>query len=161
MKMTHGSALAATLFTGAIFGFFYAFQCSVMWGLDAAAPRAALEAMRAINEAVRNLVFFPAFFLTPFLLALAAFLFWREAARQPALWFALAAVIYLLGGLVLTTLVNVPMNEELGALTLPTDEAELRVIWENYSPRWQLFNLIRTIASGAALLCAAIGLLKA
>lgn len=161
MISAHSAAVFATVLTGAIFGFFFAFWCCVMWGLDAIAPSSAIEAMRAINTAVRNAAFFPAFFLTPFALGLAAMLFHRAGAAPSALWFAAAAVLYLVTALALTRAYNVPMNNELAALTLPESEADLRATWEAYSPRWQLFNLIRTIASGAALLCAAIGLLKA
>ncbi len=63
------SATVAVLLTGAIFGFFYAWVCSTMWGLDDADPRVAIAAMQAMNASVRNAVFFPAFFLTPVALA--------------------------------------------------------------------------------------------
>lgn len=61
--------LIATLLSGAIFGFFYAWVCSTMWGLDAADPRVAISAMQAMNASVRNIVFAPAFFGTPVALA--------------------------------------------------------------------------------------------
>ena len=64
--------LASLLLAAAIFGFFYAWVCSTMWGLDAAAPEIAIKAMQAMNASVRNAVFFPAFFLTPIVLALTA-----------------------------------------------------------------------------------------
>ena len=52
-----------------------------MWGLDDADPRVAIAAMQAMNGSVRNAVFFPAFFLTPVVLGLAAALAWRERRR--------------------------------------------------------------------------------
>jgi hypothetical protein len=57
-------SIASIVFCGAIFGFFYAWVCSTMWGLDQADPRVAIAAMKAMNASVRNAVFFPAFFLT-------------------------------------------------------------------------------------------------
>ena len=62
------TAWVGVLFAGAIFGFFYAWVCSTMWGLDEADPRVAIAAMQAMNASVRNAVFFPAFFLTPVVL---------------------------------------------------------------------------------------------
>ena len=53
-------AALALLHSGAIFGFFYAWICSTMWGLDAADPNVAISAMQAMNASVRNLVFVPA-----------------------------------------------------------------------------------------------------
>lgn len=161
MAIANTTALVALILTGAIFGFFFAYVCSAMWGLDAADPRVAIPAMQEINAAVQNLAFFPTFFLTPAVLGLAAVLYRAQGAGEPAAWFAVAALVYLLGGLVLTVMANVPMNTELAALETPESLEEARAIWEGYSPRWQLFNLLRTIASGVALLCVGVGLLKA
>ena len=63
---------AAVLLSAAIFGFFYAWVCSTMWGLDAADPRVAIPAMQAMNASVRNVVFAPAFFGTGVAALLAA-----------------------------------------------------------------------------------------
>ncbi len=159
--LTKATALTATLFVGAIFGFFYAYVCSAMWGLDVVDPRVAIPAMQGINNVVRNAAFFPAFFLTPVLLLAAGLLFRGQGDGGPAAWFVAAALAYFFGGLVLTAAVNVPMNNALGELSVPENLEEARAIWEAYSPRWQLYNLLRTVASGVALLLAAIGLLKA
>ena len=160
-NLTQTTALIATLFTGAIFGFFYAYVCSAMWGLDVVDPRIAIPAMQGINDVVRNAVFFPAFFLTPVLLLVAGLLYRGQGASGPAAWFVAAALVYFLGGLALTAAVNVPMNNALGALSVPENLEDAQTIWDVYSPRWQLYNLLRTVASGVALLLAAIGLLKA
>lgn len=50
------------LLFGAIFGFFYAWICSTMWGLDTLDANSAIAAM---NISVRNGVFMPAFLGTP------------------------------------------------------------------------------------------------
>ena len=75
---------ASILLCGAIFGFFYAWVCSTMWGLDQADPRVAIAAMQAMNASVRNIVFFPAFFLTPVVLALTALALFLSRQRQAA-----------------------------------------------------------------------------
>ena len=67
-------AFAGLLLAGGIFGFFYAWICSTMWGLDAADPRVAIAAMQAMNASVRNAVFAPAFFGTGPVLLLAGVL---------------------------------------------------------------------------------------
>lgn len=67
-----GLSVASIVFCGAIFGFFYAWVCSTMWGLDQADPRVAIAAMQAMNASVRNWAFFPAFFLTPVVLVVTA-----------------------------------------------------------------------------------------
>jgi len=126
-------AVAAIVCCAAIFGFFYAWVCSTMWGLGTIDPRAAIEAMQGMNASVRNVVFFPAFFLTPVLLAVVGVLMHRSQRRGPARWFYAAAVVYAVGGLLLTMAVNVPMNDDLATVQIPTDIAAAATIWDEYS----------------------------
>lgn len=116
-----GLSVTSIVFCGAIFGFFYAWVRSTMWGLDQADPRVAIEAMQAMNASVRNAVFFPAFFLTPVVLGLTAAAMRFSGRKSPALWFAAATLVYLTSGLFLTLAVNVPMNEALAAIPVPKD----------------------------------------
>ena len=109
--MLYGLSFLSLILAGAIFGFFYAWVCSTMWGLDAADPRVAINAMQAMNASVRNAVFAPAFFGTPVVLFLTAIVAAFEGNRAAAFAFAAAGLVYLLGGLALTVAVNVPMNE--------------------------------------------------
>lgn len=145
-------ALLALLFFGAIFGFFFAWVCSTMWGLDAANPVVAVAAMQAMNEAVRNAVFFPAFFLTPVVGALTAYVAWRGGYRTACGAFLAASLVYAVGAFLPTATVNVPMNEALAAQG-PVESVERAAeIWAAYSPDWQWWNTARTLASGVALL---------
>ncbi len=149
-------ALPALLLNGAIFGFFYAWVCSTMWGLDALPPETAIAAMQAMNASVRNAVFAPAFFGTgPVLLMTAAWAWGRGSGRAAAL-FAAAGAVYLLGAVLPTALINVPMNEALARVD--PGGAQAAAVWAAYSPRWQAWNLARTVASGLALALAGLAL---
>ena len=152
-------ALLSLLFVAAIFGFFYAYSVSAMWGLDVVSPKAAIEAMQGINAVVRNAAFFPAFFLTPVLLAATAWVALRNAAKPAAIAFGLAALVYFLGGLILTMLVNVPLNEALAIVAIPDDLAEAAKIWADYTAPWQVWNHIRAVLSGVAVLLTGVGIL--
>lgn len=152
--------VTAIVFTGAIFGLFYAWVCTTMWGLDDADPRVAIEAMQAMNASVRNGVFAPAFFGTPFVLGYAALAARRDGRGNSARLFGAGAVVYLIGGLVLTMVANVPMNENLAAVVVPDSLQAAEAVWNDYSPTWQLFNTIRTVACGISLVLAAIGLAR-
>jgi len=151
-------ATASLLLSGAIFGFFYAWICSTMWGLDAMDPRGAIAAMQAMNASVRNAVFAPAFFGTPVVLFVTGALALVLGIRAAGLAFLAAGAVYLLGGMVLTITVNVPMNAALAEVHIPDSREAAAEIWAAYSPRWQVFNVLRTVASGLALLLAGIGL---
>lgn len=143
-----------------MFGFFYAWVCSTMWGLDAADAEVAIAAMQAMNASVRNPVFAPAFFGTPVVLAAAALAAWRMGERPAALLFAAAGLVYILGAMVPTVAVNVPLNEALAAVELPLGGERAREIWQSYSAPWQAWNAVRAVAAGAALLLAGWGVLR-
>ena len=158
LRPSRYAAYVSLVLTGAIFGFFYAWVCSTMWGLDAADPRVAIAAMQEMNASVRNAVFFPAFFLTPVALTITSFLAWRVHRRRAAGYFLIAAAVYLVGGLGLTMAINVPMNEDLARTAVPSSLAQARQVWDDYSDRWQIWNTVRTVCSGLSLVLAAIGL---
>lgn len=151
MPLLYAFSLLSLLSSGAIFGFFYAWVCSTMWGLDAANPALAIGAMQAMNASVRNVVFAPAFFGTPFILIATAMLAWFARMKAASLIFAIAGLLYLSGGIILTMTVNVPMNEALAIVTIPQNAGEAQRIWENYSGPWQFWNMIRTFVSGITL----------
>ena len=130
-------------------------------GLDAADPRVAIEAIQAMNASVRNMVFAPAFFGTPFVLFATAFAPLKVGTQSAALSFGSGGLLYLLGRLILTMAVNVPMNEALADVLIPETIEAARDIWAGYSPRWQTFNILRTFASGGTLALARLGLFHA
>lgn len=153
-------AFLALLAAGAVFGFFFAWVCSTMWGLDSADPRVAIEAMQAMNASVRNPVFALAFFGTPVFLAAAASVAWAARARRSALYIGLACALYLAGGLALTMMANVPLNEALAAVRIPPDAAAARTIWADYSADWQLWNIARTVVCAVVLLLVGAAFLR-
>lgn len=148
------------LSTGAIFGFFYAWACSTIRGLDAADPSTAIAAMQAMNASVRNVVFAPAFFGTPVLLLTTAVLARQSGRRVSARAFLAAALVYLSGGLAPTALVNVPMNQALADIPWPLDPGEAQAVWSAYSEPWQAWNAVRACASGLALMLTGYGLFQ-
>ncbi len=153
-------AVLVLLWPGAMFGFFFAWTCSTMWGLDRADPNVAIAAMQAMNESVRNWIFAPAFFGTPAVLACAAMVASRSTQRKAAICLALACIIYVLGAMLPTFMVNVPLNEDLALLSLPFDTAAARDAWQSYSGTWQGWNLVRTVAAGVVLALTGLGLVN-
>ncbi len=142
----------------AIFGFFYAYACSAMWGLDVIDARAAIEAMNGINTVVRNAVFAPAFFGPIPMGIIGVILLWLVRLKRPALWFAFAVLTYICGAFLVTMSVSVPMNRELLSMPIPADLQDATKIWGDYSGAWQFWNWVRTGFSGLALVFASIGI---
>ncbi len=159
MRLLQACSALSLILAAAMFGFFYAWVCSTMWGLDAADPRVAIAAMQAMNASVRNAVFAPVFFGAAPLVLLTAALGYGKGARMTGAWFAAAGVL-LAASVVLTAAVNVPMNEALAVLEVPADRATGAAIWADYSPRWQVWNITRTVLSGAGVLFLGLGLMR-
>ena len=150
----------ALLFSGAIFGFFYAWVCSTMWGLDAADPNVAIAAMQAMNASVRNLVFAPAFWGTPIVLMVTALVAWKSGEGRAALIFGAGGVLYVMGAMVPTVTVNVALNETLALVEPPLDSARAETVWQAYSIPWQRWNAVRTVVSGITLVLTGLGILN-
>ena len=153
-------AALALLHSGAMFGFFYAWVCSTVWGLDAADPNVAIAAMQAMNASVRNPAFALGYFGTPLVLATVALAAWKADERPTAILFGLGGLLYVLGVMVPTSMVNVPLNETLAAVEAPLDGPRAEQVWRSYSVPWQFWNTIRAAVAGAALLLVAVGILR-
>jgi uncharacterized membrane protein len=63
-------------------------------------------------------------------------------------WRALGGLLYLVGALGATMVVNVPMNEALDEVD-PDSEAGADQ-WRRFLPRWTAWNNVRTVAAVAA-----------
>ena len=103
--------VASTVVVGLMAGFFYAYACSVMVGLDRVDDRTFIVTMQWINATVRNAAFAPAFFGS-LVLTMAAAVVALVLARPTRGWIVAAAVLYAAAFLVTLTL-NVPLNFQL------------------------------------------------
>jgi uncharacterized membrane protein len=140
---------AATLTTGLIGGFFYAYACSVTLGLALLPDEQYIEAMQAINATVRNGVFAFSFFGAVLSLLLALAIHLPRLRSRRFLLIALACVLYIGGSFMVTFLVNVPMNEELAGVG-KVGPAALEQIRAEYEGPWNFWNGVRTIFSSLA-----------
>ena len=141
----------AVLTTGLIGGFFYAYACSVTLGLALLPDESYIEAMQAINASVRNGMFAFSFFGAVLFLLLALAVHAPRLRSRRFLLLAVAAVLYIGGGFMVTFLVNVPMNEELARVGEASPAVLARVRAEYEGP-WNFWNGVRTIFSSLAFL---------
>jgi uncharacterized membrane protein len=141
----------ATLTTGLISGFFYAYACSVTLGLGLVTDEQYVAAMQAINATVRNGMFAFSFFGAVLSLVLALVVHAPRLRSRRFLLVALAAVLYIGGGFMVTFVVNVPMNEELARVSeaAPATLARARA---EYEGAWNFWNAVRTVFSSLAFL---------
>lgn len=134
---------------GAVYGVFFAYSNSVVPGLQKTEHAQATATMRSINVAIINPRFLATFVGPVVTTAATGFLLLSIDETTPALLYFAAAVVYLLGCLVVTGRLNVPMNNALEDGTLT---------WADYAPRWRRWNTVRTVSSMVALVLCGAGL---
>ncbi len=142
----------ATLTTGLAAGVLYAYAVSVNLGLAVQPDESYVATMQAINEKIQNPVFFASFFgAVLFSLAALAAHFPRSRSRRFQL-IALACVLYIGGGFLLTASINVPLNNQLAAVDPDAPARVLAAAREAYEGPWDFWNTIRTVFSTLAFL---------
>ncbi len=139
----------AALGAGLMAGLFFAFSNSVMGALARLPAAQGIAAMTSIDVVILNPLFLGVFMGTAVLtvfLAIAALLGWGV----PRPGFVLAgAALYLIGNIVVTSVVNVPLNNALAAVA--PDSAAGATLWSVYLDRWVFWNHVRTVSCLAAL----------
>jgi uncharacterized membrane protein len=146
--LINGLVVAVILMAGISSGVTFIFSNTVMKALARQGPDAGAAAMEAINEVILNPLFFLVFIASGFVAAAAAVL--AVAKGHPGAGLIVAGAALYLGGMVgITATANVPMNDQLAAVTLGTEEA--RAYWAHYLDRWTFWNTARTIAGAAAV----------
>lgn len=143
--------MVTIILMAAIAGFFYAYQVSVIRGLDAVEPQVAIRAMQGINAQVRNFWFAPSFFGSLIASVTMFGVAWLTRRRVDAAILAGAALLYATGAFALTAWWNVPLNQALAQVTVPTDTDEATRLWQNYSNSWMIGNSVRTVVTFVAL----------
>ena len=134
----------ATLTTGLVAGVYYAFAVSVNLGLAAQPDASYVATMQAINERIENPLFFLTFFGAA-LFPLAAHYQWPRSGR---FWLiALACALYIGGSFLLTSFVNVPLNEQLASVAADASPVELARQRAGYEGPWNFWNSVRTMFS--------------
>lgn len=146
---------SAVLLTGLSAGLFYAWSVSVIPGTKEVSDQVYLSVMQSINRAILNPAFYLVFFGSLILLIISTI---QHLNGGPTFWFLLAAsLFYLLGTFGVTSLGNVPLNNELDILEI--GELSVDLLAKNrhhFESKWNRFHTIRTVFSGLSFLSALV-----
>jgi uncharacterized membrane protein len=139
--------ILAALGSGLIAGVFFAFSTSIMKALGRLPSAEGVAAMQSINVVIINPAFLGVFLgtgLACLILSVVSLLRWQPPGSA---YLLAGALLYLIGSLLVTMVLNVPMNNALAAEP-PADSLDL---WTNYLTNWTFWNHIRTAASLASM----------
>ena len=158
-QLTLSIAVLAPLGAALAGGIFFAFSNFVMKALAHLPSSEGIAAMQSINIVVINPGFMGVFMGTVVLslcmIGLALFR-WNDPS---AIFFLGGAVFYIAGSCFVTIFANVPLNDQLAALS-STDPGGANV-WNHYLDRWTMWNHVRALASIMAALLYIIGVMQA
>ena len=148
----------ALLGSALVGGIFFAFSSFIMKALTGVPSAGGIATMQSINVVVLNPSFLGAFIGTAVLSLGAGGLALADWGHPSASFFLGGALFYLVGTFLVTGLDNVPLNDQLAAVS-PTD-AGARDVWELYVSRWTVWNHVRTAAAMVAALLYSLGLMQ-
>ena len=150
--------VVALLGSALVGGIFFAFSSFIMKALARVPPSEGIGAMQSINVVVLNPSFLGVFIGTAVVSLGAGGLALAGWGRPFAPFFLGGALFYLVGTFLVTGLGNVPLNDQLAAVSV-TDPAALDV-WQRYLSRWTMWNHVRTAAAIVAALLYTFGLMQ-
>lgn len=148
MKIFPTLLVLATLLCSLVAGFLFAFSTVVMPGIRSLADRDFIRAFQAIDRVIQNNQ--PLFLLvwigSAVALIAATAAGYAELDRAGRLTIIGVSLVYVLGVQVPTVAVNVPLNNRLQSLEVQSlSETELASVRADFEPRWNRWNVIRTV----------------
>ena len=147
--------LAATMAMGIGAGVFQLYNFAIMPGLRRTDDRTFVGAFQQIDTAIIGPWLFLFFFGALGFTALAAALHFSADERSALPWIGGAFVLHL-AVVVMTMVINVPLNDKIKASGDPDRIADLAAVRERFhEARWVGWNLFRAVVSTAAFGCLA------
>lgn len=135
--------LISALGSGLVAGIFFAFSTFIMKALGRLTPPEGIRAMQSINLVVINPWFLGAFFGTAVICLVLAVSAVFELSDPGVVHVLAGSALYLFGTILVTMVVNVPLNNALAAVQ--PDSAEGTALWTRYLSIWTTWNHVRTI----------------
>ena len=152
--------ICTIVLSGLVAGLLYAYACSVNPGLHKLSDKEYLSAMQSINIAIQNPVFFISFMGSLILFPIAAFQL-RSGQQAAFNYILIAMILYVAGVFGVTMFANVPLNNRLADFNIAAaSQNELAAMRAIFEKPWNMYHLIRTIASVAAFVFSILSLSK-
>ncbi|MFC0435163.1 DUF1772 domain-containing protein [Kutzneria buriramensis] len=136
----------ATIATGLGAGLFYAFSCAVMPALHHSDDATRVQTMQRVNQYIQNGWFALSFVGAPLLTAVAVILD-AVAGNWPRVVGEALGLVLFCSALVITAVINIPLNNALDA----SDPADPARAWRAFEERWVRWNNVRTLTTTGAL----------
>ena len=131
-------------------GFLFAFAIVIMPGIKKLADGEFIRAFQVMDRIIQNNqpIFLLVWLGSAVVLIVALALGFARLDGPGLILLTIATLFYLFGVQLPTVIVNVPLNNKLQTLDVEkTDDAGLRSARDEFEPRWNQWNSIRTVIS--------------
>ena len=143
----HITLILATFLCSLVAGFLFAFASVVMPGIKSLSDREFIRAFQVVDGVIQNNqpIFILVWVGSVVVLPTSAVLGIGQLDGAERLLIIFPTLIYLLGVQLPTFTINVPLNNKLQTLEPDTmDKTKQKVARQEFEPRWNLWNSIRT-----------------
>jgi len=150
MGLFQAALIVAAFLCSLVAGFLFAFAVVAMPGLRSLSDREFIRAFQVIDRVIQNNqpIFMVVWIGSVLALVAAAVAGFGQLDRVGRALIIVATLAYLFGVQLPTVAINVPLNNRLQTLDVATtDESHQRAAREDFEPRWNRWNAIRTIIS--------------
>jgi uncharacterized membrane protein len=135
----------AAISCGLAAGIFYAFSSLVMRALAKIPPPAGIAAMQSINVSVVNPWFIAAFFGPALICCVVGAISLARWNREGSAYLFAGSAFYLVGTMIVTFALNVPLNDVLAIVDPVSPEGSRQ--WASYLVTWTNWNHVRTVGA--------------
>lgn len=150
------ATLIAAIGSGLMAGLFFAFSVSIMRALGRLKPPEGIAAMQAINVAIVNPIFAVVFFGTAVACGVVLVMSLFRTDDPSAAFLIAGSALYLIGGMLVTFVCNIPRNNALAAVS--SHDPDSAALWTRYLREWTRWNHVRTITCLLAALLLTIAM---
>lgn len=145
--------IVAIYWLGIMSGFFGTYSANVSLAMQTFDGPLYATVQSALNRHVRHALFFAFFFLPPLWIGGALLAGWRARVAW-GWWLAVSGLLYLLGIILFTREVNLPLN----AYTESWDPANLPADWTQTRDNWRFANGFRSMVSSSSFFLGIVAL---
>ena len=156
--VTKISLLLAAITSGLTAGLFWAFGYSVMRALRTVDDKTFVTVMNKINVVILN-GWFGFCFGGGLVLAVVAVIMVLVSRNAAAPGWAIASAVLFLVAVIVTSVINIPLNNALATAATTADPGTLAAARDRFEAPWNRANIIRAALHTAAFVAACIALL--
>ena len=151
MDIFQTALIISTFLCSLVAGFLFAYATVIMPGIKYLDDREFISAFQVTDRIIQNNhpIFMMVWLGSVIAMIVSAIFGFGPLQGVDFYLLALATLLYILGVQVTTAIIHLPLNNELQALDVKVlSDTAIKLARNKFEPRWNRFNLLRTVMAG-------------